>query len=654
MKILLLGVIVAITTADRIVKDPIKDFCRRHLHQTCIVDSKLYIDGGMVYYSDDVNSWDNKTTLMQNTDLIWEDVNDTDNSQGFPVQYANLSKGSEIPSVSGGVLWPDTVNKYFYLFGGEYETIDAAKGKDSQGIDLWKYDTIYNNWTKTKPHSTQNKVKWPAFGAGAVHENGWGYYYGGYLTNRSTSGWTGERQMLNTLWKYDMNSTIWSDSVIDKTARAEGTLQYIPASAGGMLVYFGGVDTNPSSGAISHEIRVYDIADDRWYVQTAGGQIPLPRRGFCAGAVWAKDRSSYNIYIFGGISANGAGLGDIHVLSLPSFQWFLVAPNPNLDIFTKGKAWSSCNVIHNSQFMVIGGYYVNQTQTECDLKIIGGQHAAFLGQESVENAVGGNVSNPAWWHGPMNNVTRYRVPDSLTKVIGGNNEGGATAKSPPAGWKTNSQLSVYFGATYSAKVRTATREIPSATNSSSGSGHKPNVGAIAGGAVGGVVVLLVVIALVVFCLRSRRRRRDAQAQNAESVGPAHHLHRPEMARKSVASVSVSQGTTLNSPHPQSPSWSPHGSTPPPAAQVWNGAMPIPDPYYRGSSSTQHHMSGEWGQLGQHVYPQTYYPPPSDPCQSPKRQYMHAQSVEMPSVRSPPIVAEMPIMKSPVPLRGPQQ
>jgi hypothetical protein len=29
-------------------------------------------------------------------------------------------------------------------------------------------------------------------------------------------------------------------------------------------------------------------------------------------------------YIFGGISANGAGLGDIYVLSLPSFQWLLV------------------------------------------------------------------------------------------------------------------------------------------------------------------------------------------------------------------------------------------------------------------------------------------------------------------------------------------
>jgi hypothetical protein len=30
--------------------DPIHDYCRRHQHQTCVIDSKLYIDGGKVHY----------------------------------------------------------------------------------------------------------------------------------------------------------------------------------------------------------------------------------------------------------------------------------------------------------------------------------------------------------------------------------------------------------------------------------------------------------------------------------------------------------------------------------------------------------------------------------------------------------------------------
>jgi hypothetical protein len=36
--------------------DPIRDFCRRHLHQTCVIDSKLYIDGGKVYYGGSVGN----------------------------------------------------------------------------------------------------------------------------------------------------------------------------------------------------------------------------------------------------------------------------------------------------------------------------------------------------------------------------------------------------------------------------------------------------------------------------------------------------------------------------------------------------------------------------------------------------------------------
>lgn len=59
--------------------------------------------------------------------------------------------------------------------------------------------------------------------------------------------------MLNTMLKYDMNSTVWTNTTFNtNTARAEGTLQYIPASANGMLVYFGGVETDKASGKISH------------------------------------------------------------------------------------------------------------------------------------------------------------------------------------------------------------------------------------------------------------------------------------------------------------------------------------------------------------------------------------------------------------------
>lgn len=51
-----LFVIVIVATLAAAQLDPIQDFCRRHQHQTCVIDSKLYIDGGKVYYGGSVDN----------------------------------------------------------------------------------------------------------------------------------------------------------------------------------------------------------------------------------------------------------------------------------------------------------------------------------------------------------------------------------------------------------------------------------------------------------------------------------------------------------------------------------------------------------------------------------------------------------------------
>jgi hypothetical protein len=48
--------ILAVATAQQNLHDPVKDFCRRYQHQTCVIDSKLYIDGGLVNYGGGVTS----------------------------------------------------------------------------------------------------------------------------------------------------------------------------------------------------------------------------------------------------------------------------------------------------------------------------------------------------------------------------------------------------------------------------------------------------------------------------------------------------------------------------------------------------------------------------------------------------------------------
>jgi hypothetical protein len=48
-RFLLFSATLIATVAQQNVADPNANFCRRHQHQTCIIDSKMYIDGGKVY-----------------------------------------------------------------------------------------------------------------------------------------------------------------------------------------------------------------------------------------------------------------------------------------------------------------------------------------------------------------------------------------------------------------------------------------------------------------------------------------------------------------------------------------------------------------------------------------------------------------------------
>jgi hypothetical protein len=157
----------------------------------------------------------------------------------------NHIQDPKIPSVSGGVLWPDTTNKLFYLFGGEYPDVESVQPFTS----LWFFDVIYNTWNRTVDvDGSRASISWPAFGAGAVTDEGTAYYYGGYLGNKTTPSWSNNTLMLASLISFDMNTQIWSNRTYDNTPRAEGILRYLPASSSGMLVYFGGVETDSGGG----------------------------------------------------------------------------------------------------------------------------------------------------------------------------------------------------------------------------------------------------------------------------------------------------------------------------------------------------------------------------------------------------------------------
>jgi hypothetical protein len=115
---------------------------------------------------------------------------------------------------------------------------------------LWLYDTIYNTWNESNPDATQTGMLWPAHGASAVSDDGVAYYYDGWLNENTISGWQGHPLMLRGLLSFDMTSFKWTNRTFDDdTPRAEGSLNNLPVSDRGMLVYMGGIETT-SSGAV--------------------------------------------------------------------------------------------------------------------------------------------------------------------------------------------------------------------------------------------------------------------------------------------------------------------------------------------------------------------------------------------------------------------
>lgn len=319
LRISLSILILAFIDASSAQLDQVKAFCRRFGHQTALIDRKLYIDGGFINYNPLSQYPTNYTSECRpevgeaaslrrivhppltnvgltetDTELLYNDL-DTPGAGRMPQLYANLTKNATIPSVNGGILWADNVNKRFYLFAGEY-----ANQPPPPQFTLWSFDAINGDWHSfgSPPQATLGAV---SYGAGvSISETGVGYYYGGWKSNNTVPGWTGPPVAGTGLASYNMDSNSWSNnSGPDAIGRAEGAMVFLPIGDGGMLVYFGGIQDPYANGSAvgqpMENIFLYDVLSSKWYVQNATGTVPPMRRRFCAGATWAADQSSYNM-----------------------------------------------------------------------------------------------------------------------------------------------------------------------------------------------------------------------------------------------------------------------------------------------------------------------------------------------------------------------
>ncbi|KAI5465690.1 hypothetical protein BGZ63DRAFT_111118 [Mariannaea sp. PMI_226] len=528
-------------------RDPIKNFCRRWGHQSAVVDDKLYIDGGLITYSGD-----SKHENVTNTYLIYHDLSSVADS-GMPQPYANLSKNGTIPSVNGGIFWPDTVNKRIYLFGGEYYD------QTPWSFNLYGYDVLNDNWDNYgSPRNLD--INGLSYGAGlSISERGEGYYYGGWMNSNTDSNWQGDGILTSYMLVYSMDDNSWSNNTgPDTVGRAEGVMLYIPAGDGGMLVYFGGIRGTGNGtweGQPMDEIIVYDVLSGKSYTQNATGDVPDMRRRFCAGVTWVEDQSSYNIYLYGGLGeANGSsGFDDIYILTLPTFTWIRMFPTDSKKTGPYPHHSLSCNVINSAQMIIHGGFF--PLSNDCDSPDQWGLHNLDMGEQNKDKAI---------WALYDPTKTKYVLPTNVLSVVGGKSTGGATNTKPAKGWD-HDDLRVLMTRQASVSVRTATRDVGDATSTSTSTStgephsHKGlSTGAIVGIAVGGAAgVALILIGIWCLCRRRNNDRASTNVSSQQPMNQTYDYHPPH-------------SSSILSPGPWSPGSSQFVSTTPP---TFNSSSP---------------------------------------------------------------------------------
>ncbi|KAI5928639.1 hypothetical protein F4810DRAFT_717191 [Camillea tinctor] len=572
---MLYAIVVLLSLSEKCIaqRNPVTDFCRRFGHQTALIDRKLYIDGGFINW----NPLTSNPTNYTNTWLAYQDLDHPGNA-GMPQLYANLSKNDSIPSVNGGALWADDVNKKIYLFGGEYYQ------EQPNDFTLYTYDVLNNYWENLG--GTPDGFYAVSYGASvSISATGEAYYYGGWVSNNSQPGWTGGRTATNGIIKYTMDEMIWSNNTgPDNIGRAEGAMVYIPASDGGMLIYFGGVQ-DPGNGSVVGQPM------EQMYVENFSPRFSLlvvdyNRKQGNFGFVLEQPglqtnqattcrefksmrffyaHSSTNIeltitsYLYGGrgMPPSTAGFDDVYILSLPSFTWIKFYPeDANTNQYPHNTL--TCNVIDNAQMIVMGGTFPLD-DTTCDVPQQWGSHNLDLGKQNPQGAQ---------WYLYQPNVTSYVVPEEIIDAIGGGPEGGATKTTPDGGFD-QPDLSVYLSRKFTVATRTPTRSVPGATGMSSGAALSS--GAIAGIAVGSAAALI--MALVGCCWFIRRHRRRWYQQHPGTPGSMPHTYTSEAGGEWTPYSSPSHHTPVSPYEPSSFPRHPDNIPPIPAQPVELDGIP---------------------------------------------------------------------------------
>ena len=282
------------------------------------------------------------------------------------------------------------------------------------------------------------------------------------------------------------------------------------AGTDALLIWPRGYQTTDSHWPMQN-ISIFDIESQTWHEQQASGDIPSWRFNGCAVAVTAPDGSSHSIYVFGrwGATDTQRNDGNVYVLSIPSFTWIRVT----LDSDQRSR--HQCHLMGSHHMLVVGGSKPRDRSFQpfglagCDVE---SKFSQGLGIFSL------NTHTWTTDYDPGPGADPYQVHVSISNVIGGDATGGATKRTPDAGFSSNNFRSLMDSAQPNLNVSTTNTTKPQAPGlQKSDSSVLLSKGEIAGIAIGVATSAVIIVGAVSYILY-RRRLPHKGPSSAASTG----------------------------------------------------------------------------------------------------------------------------------------
>ncbi|KAG8533608.1 uncharacterized protein KY384_001348 [Bacidia gigantensis] len=459
-----------------------QQYLRRRLHSAIVAGKYLYIDGGSISFNE--SNGEPAVVAQQNSTLSIDLSKDWDNST---VDLIKTSKPSDMPVFNLGALWYHKTEDLIYagLVGGTSGPTPLPSlwtfKPDQKGSGTWSQ-------AERGGSSALQAVEGLSRGPTAQGpDSAWA------LNPQDSS-----NNLLPGMIQLDMGTeriqklnTAAAFSVLGD----EASLQYVPMwGRKGLLVAFGGSVTNDDKYPDNSIVPVFDVDTQQWYSQTTSGDIPAWRNWVCTAGV-KSTRDTFEIFYYGGFVKDGEAAvqnDDIHILSLPAFNWIKVpyeAQHP--------RGGHTCTPVGGSQILVVGGddpsvppvgRQPDDATNKMLTKDIWRQGIAVFDMSALAwkaNYTSG--LNDTYMQ--SNNVTQYYVTNGRSPK---------NAPDPHIADLLNSGNSVNVSstATNSTSPRASAPSKPSRTIS---------VGTIVGVIVGGVAGIVLIAALILFLYRSHLR-----------------------------------------------------------------------------------------------------------------------------------------------------